>query len=145
MNAALAEKTTTSFHAGRRSLVTDEAVGSLFQPDSLLLGQYFDTLRRKTVLEPEKRLMLAILKDAVSTFQADLFAANVKSSRRYEQAKDWITETDGDWVFSFENICEHLGLNPAYVRNGLLRWMENKLANQHRNTSWARKKMVGEG
>ena len=143
MNAALAEKTTTSFHASRRSLLTDEVVGSLFLPDSLLLGQYFDTLRRKTVLEPEKRLMLAILKDAVSTFQADLFAANVKSSRRYQQAKDWITETDGDWVFSFENICEHLGLNPAYVRNGLLRWMENKLANQHWNSSWTRKKMVG--
>lgn len=143
MNVALAEKTTTSFHAGGRSLVTDEAVASLFQHDSLLLGQYFDTLRRKTVLEPEKRLMLAILKDAVSTFQADLFTANVKSSRRYEQAKDWITETDGDWVFSFENICEHLGLNPAYVRNGLLRWMEKKLANQHRDASWARKKMVG--
>jgi hypothetical protein len=143
MSAALAEKTTTSFHRGHRGTATDEAVGSLFQPDSLLLGQYFDTLRRKTVLEPEKRLMLAILKDAVSTFQADLFAANVKSSRRYEQAKDWITETDGDWVFSFENICEHLGLNPAYVRNGLLRWMENKLANQHRDASWARKKVVG--
>jgi hypothetical protein len=143
MNAALAKKATTSFQAGRRSLVTDEAVGSLFQPDSLLLGQYFDTLRRKTVLEPEKRLMLAILKDAVSTFQADLFATNVKNSRRYEQAKDWITEIDGDWVFSFENICEHLGLNPAYIRNGLLRWMENKLANQHRDASWVRKKMVG--
>lgn len=143
MNAALPEKTTTSFHAGGRSLITDEAIGSLFQPDSLLLGQYFDTLRRKTVLEPEKRLMLAILKDAVSIFQADLFATNVKSSRRYEQAKDWITETDGDWVFSFGNICEHLGLNPAYVRKGLLRWMEKKLANQHRDVSWARKKMVG--
>ena len=141
MSAALAEKPTTSFHAGRRGPVTDEGVASLFQPDSLLLEQYFETLRRKTVLEPEKRLMLAILKDAVSTFQADLFAANVKSSRRFEQAKNWITETDGDWVFSFENICEHLGLNSAYVRNGLLRWMENKLAKG--DGSWARKKMVG--
>ena len=143
MSAALAEKTTTSFHAGRRGLGTDEAVGSLFQPDSLLLDQYFDTLRRKTVLAPEKRLMLAILKDAVSTFQADLFATNVKSSRRFEQAKDWITEADGDWVFSFENICEHLGLNPAYVRNGLLHWMENKLASEHVDPGWTRKKMVG--
>ena len=32
-------------------------------------------------------------------------------------------EADGDWVFSFENICEALGFNPAYVRKGLLRWM----------------------
>jgi hypothetical protein len=143
MSAALAEKATTSFHPGRRGPVTDEGVGSLFQPDSLLLEQYFDTLRRKTVLEPEKKLMLAILKDAVSTFQTYLFAANVKSTRRFEQAKDWIVATDGDWVFSFGNICEHLGLNPAYVRNGLLHWMENQLANQHRDPTWARKKMVG--
>jgi hypothetical protein len=144
MSAALAEKTTTSFHRGHRGAGADEAVGSLFQPDSLLLEQYLDTTRRKIVLEPEKRLMLAILKDAVGTFQADLFAANAKSSRRFEQARDWITETDGDWVFSFANVCEHLGLNPAYVRNGLLRWMENQLANQHRGAPWARKLMVGE-
>ena len=95
--------------------------------------------RRKIVLQPEKRLMLAILKDAVSTFQADLFAANAKSSRRFEQAKDWISETDGDWVFSFQNICEHLGLNPAYVRNGLLRWMEKKLAKRQLDARVARK------
>ena len=143
MSAALAEKTTTSFHRGHRSTATDEAVGPLFQPDSLLLEQYLDTTRRKIVLEPEKRLMLAILKDAVNTFQADLFAANAKSSRRFEQARDWITETDGDWVFSFANVCEHLGLNPAYVRNGLLRWMEDQLANQHRGAPWARKLMMG--
>lgn len=143
MSAALAEKTTTSFHRGHRGTATDEAVGSLFQPDSLLLEQYLDTTRRKIVLEPEKRLMLAILKDAVGTFQADLFAANAKSSRRFEQARDWITETDADWVFSFANVCEHLGLNPAYVRNGLLRWMENQLANQHRGAPWARKLMMG--
>ncbi len=139
MSTALAEKTTTSFHAGHRGAGADEAVGSLFQPDSLLLEQYLETTRRKVVLQPEKRLMLAILKDAVSTFQADLFADNAKSSRRFEQAKDWISETDGDWVFSFQNICEHLGLNPAYVRNGLLRWMEKKLAKRQLDARVSRK------
>ena len=143
MSTALAEKTTTSFHVGHRGAGTDETVGSLFQPDSLLLEQYLDTTRRKIVLQPEKRLMLAILKDAVSTFQTDLFAANVKSSRRFEQAKDWISETDGDWVFSFQNICEYLGLNPAYVRNGLLHWMEKRLAKRQLDTGTTRKKMVG--
>ena len=139
MSTALAEKTATSFHAAHRGAGADEAVGSLFQPDSLLLEQYLETTRRKIVLQPEKRLMLAILKDAVSTFQADLFAANAKSSRRFEQAKDWISETDGDWVFSFQNICEHLGLNPAYVRNGLLRWMEKKLAKRQLDARVSRK------
>ena len=142
MSTALAEQTTTSFQASHRGAGTDEFVGSLFQPDSLLLEQYLDTTRRKIALQPEKRLMLAILKDAVSTFQADLFAANPKSSRRFEQAKDWFTEVDGDWVFSFQNICEHLGLNPAYVRNGLLRWMENRLAKRQLGAGLTRKKMV---
>jgi hypothetical protein len=143
MSTALAEKTTTSFHAGHRGAGTDEAVGSLFQPDSLLLEQYLDTTRRKIVLQPETRLMLAILKDAVSTFQADLFAAKAKDSRRFKQAKDWICETDGDWVFSFQNICEHLGLNPAYVRNGLLRWMEKRSVNRRLDAALRRKKMAG--
>ena len=31
----------------------DEKITSLFQPDTLLSAQYFDTLRRKTRLEPE--------------------------------------------------------------------------------------------
>src|SRR5262245_20482465 len=143
MSTSSAEKTTASFHAGPRGAGTDEAVGSLFQPDSLLLEQFLDTTRRKIVLQPEKRLMLAILKDAVSTFQADLFAADAKSSLRFEQAKDWITETDGDWVFSFQNVCEYLGLNPAYVRNGLLRWMEKRLVKRQLDTDTSRKKMVG--
>ena len=144
MNGATAEKTSPGLHAaGRRSAITDEAIGSFFQPDSLLSEQYFETFRRKTFFEPEKRLMLAILKDAISIFQADLFAFDVKGRRRFEDAKDWISDLDGDWVFSFVNICEHLGLNPVYIRNGLLRWMENRLAKQNLNGSWERKKMAG--
>jgi hypothetical protein len=46
----------------------DERIGSLFQPDSLLVAQYFGTLRRETLFEPEKRLMLAILEDAINGF-----------------------------------------------------------------------------
>jgi len=52
----------------------DEKIASLFQPDTLLSAQYFDTLRRKTLLEPEKRLMLAILEDAINCFQDNLFS-----------------------------------------------------------------------
>ena len=46
----------------------DEKLGSLFQPDTLLSAQYFDNLRRKTLLEPEKRFMLVLLEDAIHCF-----------------------------------------------------------------------------
>ena len=36
-------------------------------------------------------------------------------------------EKNSDWPFSFENICEVLGFDPAYLRQGLLRWKRKKL------------------
>ena len=51
----------------------DDRIASLFQPDTLLSAQYFDNMRRRTLLEPEKRLMLAILEDAVNCFSREYF------------------------------------------------------------------------
>jgi hypothetical protein len=98
-----------------------------FQPDSLLSAQYFETLHRKTILEPEKRLMFAILEDAIDCFQNNLLRPSLKSRRLFQEAEKWIVEVDGDWIFSFENVCEALGLNPAYVRQGLLRMVISTL------------------
>ena len=114
----------SSAHIREQSgLTTDERIGSLFQPSSLLSAEYFETLRRKTILEPEKRLMLAILEDAVDCFQNNVFPQSLKGRRLFQEAEKWVVEVDGDWVFSFENVCETLELNPAYVRQGLLRCM----------------------
>ena len=124
------ERTSSVYKRDQTGLRLDERIGSLFQPDSLLSAHYFETLRRKTILEPEKVLMLAILEDAIHCFQDNLLAQNVRSRRLFEEAEEWIVEADGDWVFSFENICEALGFNAAYVRKGLLRWTENNLVSQ---------------
>ena len=57
---------------------------------------------------------------------------------------DLVREAEGDWVFSFENICETLGFNPAYLRQGLLRWVANKLPKHPKGaSSWEGKKMAG--
>jgi hypothetical protein len=102
-------------------------IASLFQPDTTLAEQYFDNLRRKTALEPEKRLMLAILEDAIDSFQDNLLAQTRKAKMRFDEAQEWILERDRDWVFSFESICEELGLDPRYLRQGLLRWKQQQL------------------
>ena len=138
------ETASSAYTRDQTGLTPDERIGALFQPDSLLSTHYFETLRRKTILEPEKRLMLAILEDAIHCFQDNLFARNVRGRRLFEEAEEWIVEVDGDWVFSFENICEALGFNPAYVRQGLLRWMANKLPKHPKGaSSWEGKKMAG--
>ena len=107
-------------------LMPDEKLASLFQPDTLLSGQYFDNLRRKTLLEPEKRLTLAILEDAIRCFQDNLSAQAVNKRKLFDEAAEWIAERDGDWIFSFDHVCETLGISPEYVRQGLLRWKEKQ-------------------
>jgi len=114
------------------SLGGEEKMGSLFQPDTLLPAQYFDTFRRKAHLEPEKRFMLAILEDAIDCSQKHIFARDSKRKVILHEAEDWILEENSDWLFSFENIYEVLGFNPGYVRQGLLRWKEMKLAEHPR-------------
>jgi hypothetical protein len=123
-------------------LTTDEKIASLFQPDTLLSAQYFDNLRRKSLLEPEKRLMLAILEDAVSRYQDNLLSQDKRGKRLFGDAEDWIVETGSDWIFSFENVCEALGFNPAYVRQGLLRWKEKNRQEQSHQGAWERKKLA---
>ena len=101
----------------------DERVASLFQPDTVLPPQYLETVCRKTHLEAEKELMLAVLEDAVTCFQGYFAARDKKEARRFREAEEWILQQDkSDWLLPFDNVCETLGLNPDYIREGLLRW-----------------------
>ncbi len=70
--------------------------------------------------------MLAVLEDGVQCFQDNVFAQSRRKKKLFEGAKEWIMETNSDWIFSFESICEVLEFNPDYVRQGLLRWKENE-------------------
>ena len=117
------------------SLGAEEKTGSLFQPDTLVPTQYFEIFRGKAHLEPEESFMLAILEYAVASFQKYIFAHDSKGKAEFHETEDWILEKNTDWIFSFENICEVLGFNPSYVRQGLLRWKEVKLAEHPRPKS----------
>ena len=117
------------------SLSVEEKVASLFQPDVLLADQYFGIFRNKSHLEPEKKLMLAVLEDAVYCFQNYTFARDTKGKALFREAEEWITDKDNDPPFSFENICWILGLNSDYVRRGLLRWKEEKMKMKKREVT----------
>ena len=109
-------------------LSMEERVSSLFQPDTLLPDQYLDTFRRKLHLEPEKKLMLAVLEDAIACYQKYLFARDAKGKALFQEAKEWVEETGGGNVFAFDSVCETLGLNPDYLRRGLVDWKKAALA-----------------
>jgi len=109
------------------SLSLEEKVASLFQPDTVLPAQYLETVRRKTYLEPEKKLMLSVLEDAVACFQKYAFTQDAHGKSLLREAEEWIREESTEWLFSFDNICESLGLHPKYIRGGLHQWKEKKV------------------
>ena len=116
--------------AYENGLSMDERVTSLFQPDTLLPDQYLDTFRRKLHLEPEKKLMLAILEDAVACFQKYLLARDSKGKAQFHDTEAWVFQRDDSGVFSFDIVCETLGLDPDYLRRGLAQWQRQRVAQQ---------------
>ena len=75
-------------------------------------------------IEPQKRLMLAVLQTVVDDCQASknppaAGAPGSRERRAYEEARAYLTSTDRRWPFNFENLCEALGLDAGSLRRHL--------------------------
>jgi hypothetical protein len=102
----------------------DDRLSEVFEPDILLPIQYFAALKRKQYSCGEHRLLIAILQDAIECFQKHIHARDSKRRQLYVDAEAWITDPEDEGPFSFTNICELLGMNPDYLRVGLLDWRD---------------------
>jgi hypothetical protein len=102
-------------------------------PASLNLdGDFIDNVWKTRFRSGEQRLMLAILKEALDSFFKHLRAADGRGKAIYQEVEGWIREKDNDWIFSFENVCESVGINASYLRAGLCRRMESEPARRPR-------------
>ncbi len=90
----------------------------LFQEDASLPAQYWEMFARKRDLEPEKRLLLAVLDEAIRCYRSQIFIGG----RRFTEAESWLFCEDADDTFSFRNICDVLNLSPSRIRNSLRTW-----------------------
>ena len=107
---------------------TPESLTDLFAPDIILPEQFFEGARRDSQASGEKALMLAVLEDGIRCFQEHL--RNPRSNPRLlsQQAESWIRAVDYEWPFSFNNVCETLGIDPSALRAALLDWKSKRLA-----------------
>ncbi len=105
----------------------DERLPGLFEPDTLLPIQYFEAMRKKHLLEGEKRLILSVLEDAIECFMKCIDASTSKGQRLFRDADEWIAHEDKRWVFSFDNVCDMLDINAEYMRMGLRKWKDKRL------------------
>ena len=108
-------------------MIVSDTFAHLLQPDTLLPSQYFAALKRKGQHEPERRLAIAVLQDAVDCYQKHLRARDRKARQLFVDAEEWITSDDRTWPFSFDNVCDLLQISPEYLRSGLAVWKERQL------------------
>jgi hypothetical protein len=73
-------------------------------------------------LQPEKRLMLAVLEGAVSDFQKYAIASSGRGRRLFAEADAWLASTSTLGTLDFENICQALALDPSAIRTRLRAW-----------------------
>jgi hypothetical protein len=123
--------------------MTDRSFG-LFEPDALLPAQFYAAFRGGSGVRGEKRLMLAVLEDALDCFQKYAAAHDGHGQALFEEANTWITSNDRGWFFSYENICETLDINPEYLRRGLDTWRRDLSGMRHQVVAAARTAAKGE-
>jgi hypothetical protein len=91
--------------------------------DELLPTQHFDRTASRPA-EPHRRLMAAVLKTAVDDCRGSAYrrargfrTAVARSDVRTASA--YVASGDRTWPFSFENLCDTLGLNAGSLRREL--------------------------
>jgi len=93
-----------------------------FEAEPILPSQFFEGRKKDQALEPEKRLMLAVLTDAVHSYQVGCDMQKTSRDRVFLEAEQWLFSAKGYGPFSCENVCNALDLSPEYLRKMLREW-----------------------
>jgi hypothetical protein len=76
---------------------------------------------------PERDLLTAMLFDCIQTFLSLESAEGSEARVKYRDALAWITRSDDYYIFSFNNVCDALGIDAEYLRIGLLNVRNSRL------------------
>jgi len=104
------------------------AIAGIFIPDVLTRGQYYDGIRADNgSARPIKRLMLAVLEDAMRCYLTYADSRGRAQRRLFVEAEAWLADRKADGAFAFETVCETLGIDPNCLREGLRQWRLKEL------------------
>jgi hypothetical protein len=97
------------------------ALSTAFTNEITLPAQFFLLPQHSTAYGTgTRRLMLAVLEDAVACWFRYCDVHTTRSRRLFRETRDWFWSHGQSWLYAFESICTHLELDPDYIRRGLL-------------------------
>jgi hypothetical protein len=106
---------------------------SILQPQVILPAQFSDGHRRAARSEPLRRLMAAILEDAIRCFRTNINARRAPRRLEFWEAKQWFFGSEAEGPFAFENVCHVLDIDPTQFRRKLLTWRNSQIASRERS------------
>ena len=98
------------------------AASDLFSAAAVLPEQFYAPADGTDKTRGEVALMRAVLEEAVHCLQRQSLKSGRRAQRLTREAEEWFFTDDSRWLFSFVNICAVLGLDPEYIRRGLMQW-----------------------
>jgi hypothetical protein len=88
---------------------------------TILPTQYLEGAGARVGL-PHRRLMLAVLQTAIDDVRNNPLPEGINGrgiGRERDGARAWVASEDRSWPFSFENVCEAVGIDPVALRRAL--------------------------
>jgi hypothetical protein len=106
------------------SAKTDSFMPS-WSEEAIISEQFFSAAKDSAaVWSGERRLLLAVLQDAVASFLRYCKDPARRGRRLFRETHEWFWSTDRQWLCAFESICDNLHLNASYIRRGLNRYSD---------------------
>jgi hypothetical protein len=96
---------------------------------SALSTEAGDGLWRAAEIQGERQLLVALLEDAIRSYQKHAFSEGRRGRRLFREVGEWFMgPTHPDVPVPFEFVCDVLQIDADYVRRSLERWCNRVVA-----------------
>ena len=93
---------------------------NIFAAVGILPVQFGESRRRKLPSEGERKLLFAVLEDAIRTYLRHRDrGAEARNSEEFVEAAEWLSCDEECGPFSYIGVCEALGINADCLRSGI--------------------------
>jgi hypothetical protein len=97
----------------------EDTLPGSFEPDTILPTQFYELRKNRNLLQGERRLMFAVLEDAVYCYLKYMDAKSRNRRILYLEVREWMNSTRSNGLFSYDVLCTELGINGAGLRDAL--------------------------
>ena len=99
---------------------THDDMPNIFAGVGILPIQYGESRRRKLPSEGERKLLFAVLEDAIRTYLRHRDkGVEARNNEDFVEAAEWLSSDEEGGPFAFVNVCEALGIEADCLRAGI--------------------------